>query len=667
MLSMLLTICGAMYAQEATFDFDTDYATLFPTLVGTSSSSSTDGDFTEATTSEAVAGVTVTVSAKTSGSNNNRIWSGAPRLRLYSGTLTFRSQKPFTQIVFSNVATNKALVANDNTVSSGTLTKLENQSGNEMTWTGQATTELVITIAGNTQIGKAVVTVQDDVDPTQLIAPGISGTASFLETTTVTISNPNEGGEIRYAIDNDDATAIANGTVYSEPFTLDKTAVVYAVVVDGAKVSPVASKAFTKIELPVMENIAAFKALDKGTEAKLTLSDAQVLYVAGNDVYVRDASGAIDFYNTGITFIAGQKLNGSITGKYDIYNNIPELAKTNNTNANGFTTTEGTATAKEIGLDEVAGFVCDLVVVKGVTLTKEGNNYYATNEDGDKVQVYDKFKIGYETGIEEGKAYDITSIVVAYNDIVELCPIEDFSGGSEIPATPVASVADLLNLESPSANLELTLTDAQVVFNDNNYIYVRENGKAVCFYSMSSDLKTMMATNAVLNGKIRVDYEVYRLLPEVKANTHTPENTLVVTEGEAAVPTQTTLADVAEGKNVCDLVTLKATLAKETTTSDNGNTSTTYYLIDGDTKLVVVNNNKNLSKIDEGTEIEVVAISNTASDKYQLKLTQNVDLSGVKNITADEAEAIVYNLAGQRVNADYKGVVIKNGKKYLVK
>ena len=55
------------------------------------------------------------------------------------------------------------------------------------------------------------------------------------------------------------------------------------------------------------ENIAAFKALASGTTATLTLKDAQVVYknvyttkygATNTEYYVRDASGAIQFFNT---------------------------------------------------------------------------------------------------------------------------------------------------------------------------------------------------------------------------------------------------------------------------------------------------------------------------------------------------------------------------------
>ncbi|MGI6242303.1 MAG: hypothetical protein ACOYJK_02005 [Prevotella sp.] len=47
------------------------------------------------------------------------------------------------------------------------------------------------------------------------------------------------------------------------------------------------------------------------------------------------------------------------------------------------------------------------------------------------------------------------------------------------------------------------------------------------------------------------------------------------------------------------------------------------------------------------------------------------ETTGIKNIegngTKSGANSAIYNLAGQKVNADYKGIVIKDGKKYMVK
>lgn len=39
--------------------------------------------------------------------------------------------------------------------------------------------------------------------------------------------------------------------------------------------------------------------------------------------------------------------------------------------------------------------------------------------------------------------------------------------------------------------------------------------------------------------------------------------------------------------------------------------------------------------------------------------------AGVKNVNADENDNVVYNINGQRVGANHKGIVIKNGRKYI--
>ena len=48
-----------------------------------------------------------------------------------------------------------------------------------------------------------------------------------------------------------------------------------------------------------------------------------------------------------------------------------------------------------------------------------------------------------------------------------------------------------------------------------------------------------------------------------------------------------------------------------------------------------------------------------------------IDLSGtdgIETVKANKAfDGAIYNLAGQKVNANYKGVVIQNGKKFIQK
>ena len=43
------------------------------------------------------------------------------------------------------------------------------------------------------------------------------------------------------------------------------------------------------------------------------------------------------------------------------------------------------------------------------------------------------------------------------------------------------------------------------------------------------------------------------------------------------------------------------------------------------------------------------------------------DVNGISNVVAPEADANapIYNLAGQRVSSDFKGIAIQNGKKFV--
>ena len=101
--------CGTMMAQEVTIDFNENYETLFPGMGTSNGSGATDGDFTSDFTTTAVEGITFTVSASASeAQNKNRIWASNPRLRMYDGTLTIKSEKAFSKIVFT-LSTNNAL------------------------------------------------------------------------------------------------------------------------------------------------------------------------------------------------------------------------------------------------------------------------------------------------------------------------------------------------------------------------------------------------------------------------------------------------------------------------------------------------------------------------------------------------------------------------------
>lgn len=74
-----------------------------------------------------------------------------------------------------------------------------------------------------------------------------------------------------------------------------------------------------------------------------------------------------------------------------------------------------------------------------------------------------------------------------------------------------------------------------------------------------------------------------------------------------------------------------------------------------------------------GTKVLVVGMLGKAKSGWRLNMSYIVKIindptTGINNISVDPSDNTpAYNLAGQRVGKDYKGVVIKNGKKILVK
>lgn len=70
----------------------------------------------------------------------------------------------------------------------------------------------------------------------------------------------------------------------------------------------------------------------------------------------------------------------------------------------------------------------------------------------------------------------------------------------------------------------------------------------------------------------------------------------------------------------------------------------------------------------DGTARHCAITLKGASETIQFNLTIDTNTSAINGVTMDSANnGAAFNLAGQRVNAEAKGIVIRNGKKYLVK
>lgn len=254
----------------------------------------------------------------------------------------------------------------------------------------------------------------------------------------------------------------------------------------------------------------------------------------------------------------------------------------------------------------------------------------------------------------------------------------DGQGGGETP-TPPAEETKAENIAAFKAlasgtTATLTLKNAQVVYKNvyttksgatNTEYYVRDASGAIQFFNTDLELNV----NQVINGTVEVTYSPFNELPEATKTANTSAEKLTITDGETAVPTKVTVADLTSNKYLCDLVTVEnANIISETS-----GTYTNQYLTNGTDKVMIYDKFKTKTDITDGEGFDVTGIFVTA------KLSGNIIKefapisapvpTGINNITTDaaDANAPAYNLAGQKVGKEYKGVVIKAGKKFIQK
>lgn len=596
------------------------------------------------------------------GANDGKYYNTGQGIRVYgNGQMVVEAKSGnLTKVVLTFAPGNDFRPASGDVVDTGTF---DPESG---TWTGSAPKVTFTRPAGSGhwRVQKVEATVGGG-QP----MPTISGTTPFTDQTTVTITPSNADFAVYYTIDGSAPGASSTSKTYSGPFTLTATTTVKAVEEDLAgNLSPVAEKTFVKEDagdFPVAADIAAFNAMEDGTEATLTLNNAQVLFVGTNDVYVRDGSGAIDFYKTGINFVEGQVMNGKITGKSTKYNDIPELAKTDNTNNNGYTSSAGSTVPLLVTIAQAKSetYYCELIKIKGVKVVakEEGQytNYYAYIGN-DSIQLYDRFQVGMGEW-NENDTYDAVGILVPYKGKYEIYITKPLVPGGDTPEE--GTVADIAAFKALDANTEATLmlNNAQVVYANGRDVFVRDESGAIEFFNTGIEFET----NQMLSGKITGKLSFYQNLPELAKTDNTNANNInFFTDGEAQ-PKHISIAEANGDKYLCDLVQLdNVTLTLDGSNTFANNNGASIQLYD---KWKLLEQQVSPDSY-AGNTYNVKGILVIFKTNYQIYPIEVATTEGIKSITADEdANAPAYNLAGQRVDNAYKGVVIKNGKKTIKK
>lgn len=278
--------------------------------------------------------------------------------------------------------------------------------------------------------------------------------------------------------------------------------------------------------------------------------------------------------------------------------------------------------------------------------------------------------------LTEGKwKGDANKVVITIAANTQLKSLTVTLAGTVITYKDVPSVKDLLtNYTSATTSLNLKLTNAKVIYvntyNKTVNTYVREGDAAIELRTLGFD----MPLNSTISGTVKVDLDYSYGVPYLKANDATNDESLTIQEStEEAQPIVATVADLNAKKYMNDLVIVKdVKLSTEKVTSGTS-TRTNYYINDGDAKVQLYDKFQvsDLTTLTDGETYTVQGLFGQIFNNVpEILMTKKVkETTGITNITTEaaDANAPAYNLAGQKVGKEYKGVVIKAGKKFIQK
>lgn len=174
------------------------------------------------------------------------------------------------------------------------------------------------------------------------------------------------------------------------------------------------------------------------------------------------------------------------------------------------------------------------------------------------------------------------------------------------------------------------------------------------FYNTGLDLKA----NQTLNGTVTLKRAEFNKVIEAAKADATTADKLNIVDGAAAEPKAITIGE-AEA-NLYDLVKLTDVSIVE----DNGK----FFAVSGADKMQIYDGFHLGLKLSKGEHQDIVGILSVYNGKAQIQPISAPIATGVHGVkVAHESESPAYNMAGQRVGAAYKGVVIQNGKKFVRK
>jgi hypothetical protein len=376
-----------------------------------------------------------------------------------------------------------------------------------------------------------------------------------------------------------------------------------------------------------------------------------VTYVNGKYIYLTDGEKNLLFYGTNSQELkAGNVISGNVNetnlggfwGNLKRFNKLPEFAFTE---MNVKVEEEGTAPApKVITVDALKDNINAYVQIKNAVFV-EANEKNLTFTVGEQtLAIYNQFTVDV-AALEAGKTYDLTGTVCVRKKNNEDAIYQLYLTAFEEAANPYPELPELPTVEQqPILKFTANGQWASYTFNKADF-YAKDYKGFRIEYSNMNTVESGSAFNILINSK----------------ETHLGKDWK---GDDAQVPNMTCYKNV--GFDAAHNV-FEGNFAEFVLTDDPNTTCQTitqFALQACDKNHTVIIKKVVFIKNDDTEVLPEYKGDDWGGTAYTIE-----DLTdGINNVNAAKAEnGVMYNLAGQKVNNGYKGVVIMNGKKMLNK
>ena len=376
-----------------------------------------------------------------------------------------------------------------------------------------------------------------------------------------------------------------------------------------------------------------------------------VTYVNGKYIYLTDGEKNLLFYGTNSQNLkAGDVISGNISetnlggfwGNLKRFNKLPEFAFTD---MNVKVESEGEAPApKVITVGDLKDNLNAYVKIKNAVFV-EANEKNLTFTVGEQtLAIYNQFTVDV-AALEAGKTYDLTGTVCVRKKKNEDAIYQLYLTAFEEAANPYPELPELPTVEQqPILKFTANGQWASYTFNKADF-YAKDYKGFRIEYSNMNTVESGSAFNILINSK----------------ETHLGKDWK---GDDAQVPNMTCYKNV--GFDAAHNV-FEGNFAEFVLTDDPNTTCQTitqFALQACDKNHTVIIKKVVFIKNDDTEVLPEYRGDDWGGTAYTIE-----DLTdGINNVNADKAEnSVMYNLAGQKVNNGYKGVVIMNGKKMLNK